>query len=155
MSDDRAETFYKYIVPLLTLAVGILIPSWWNSRTLSVQELGMALQIRGAPSPTKEATEWADRTIAAYIQSTKEVAASRPGQAPVVSEFNKDICLVPERAIVDRPPFYIDEQGEQLKGQDARIVLMRTINDYRLLAGRYDLLIDILRETCGFQGRKP
>lgn len=152
---DRAEMFYKIVVPLLTLAVGILIPSLWSSRTLSVQELGIALQIRAAPSPTKEATEWADRTIAAYVQSTKETDAARPGQPPAVSEFTKDICLVPARAIIDRPPFYIDEQGDQLLGQDARIVLMKTINDYRLLAGRYDLLISILRDTCGFQGRKP
>ncbi len=152
----------QIIIPILTCAVGVLGTAWWSSQSLDVQELALAYQILLSENRAKVegAEAWALQRVNKYKAETKRdeqqpaAQPTMPQQEPPIVVWPKDpenrICIFPKDAFFPKPHFVIDREKDKLTGQDARLILLKAVNDYRQLESSYDTVVGILRKTCGF-----
>lgn len=146
----------KAIIPLLTLIIGALSTAWWTSKTLSVQELALAIQVKGSDKQSAVAGGWADRTIAAYV-NTKESdtpAANQDDFFLVPKSIAEDVCLFPHQSIEDLQPFFLDNiKSDGMIGQNAKLAFFKSVAAYEDARNRYNIVIKLLRDGCGFLPR--
>lgn len=151
--DRFAKLISAIVIPTLTLISGALGTAWWTSRTLSVQELALAIQVSGSEKQTKATSDWANRTIEAYINTKPpdDLSGDSAGYFVVSKSIAEDVCLFPHQSIEELQPFFLDDvKDDELVGQNAKVLLFKSVAAYADARRRYNMVIKLLRDGCGF-----
>lgn len=172
MSEERKEPavlkiIATIIVPITAFLVGMVTQYFISERSLAFQRFTRAsdLMLNESAQKNKELRGWSEAVIAQYTKEivkrerTEPPTVSRPSDAVgiywVTDAIADDVCLVPKAAREPLPKmFMMDKEKSELVGQDAKLLLMKAFADYSSLEGRYDLIMDILDQTCGFTTRR-
>lgn len=173
MSDTPSKSIdfiARIAIPILAFFGGMLVQYAIVDRTLAQQEFATAtnIAVNEVAQKNDKLREWADMTIERYYAESKRglEREKREKSLPLETEntflvsraIADVVCIYPKNAF-DEPygKFIIDtldEHPERLRGMDLRILLARTVADYRMLRLQYEGSLKILKESCGFLLRR-